>query len=189
MEIPDNQSNVVNKSVTDISPDDEIICTVYQHLFGIIFIYILSVIGILALVILTKLLFPNSIVQGSADYNIFIMSIFIVVLVVALMLVLATWLYRMTKLVVTTKNVVFVMQKSLLFRKITALSLDDVEEVSSTKQGIFATMFNFGTIKIETASEQVDLVFNYCYAPDKVTKIIYDAKEKFLANAKKPLDQ
>jgi uncharacterized membrane protein YdbT with pleckstrin-like domain len=84
---------------------------------------------------------------------------------------------------VTDKNIICVEQKGLFFKKITCLSLDDVEEVSSTKKGIFAYMFDFGMIKVETAGEQIDLFFNYCGTPDKITKIIYDAKASFNAKA------
>ena len=40
--------------------------------------------------------------------------------------------------------------------------------------------FNFGCVKIETAGEQANFIFNFCPNPNGVAKIILDAKDDFL---------
>jgi hypothetical protein len=99
---------------------------------------------------------------------------------VGALLVMATIVYRQSKLTVTDRNIVQVVQKGLMIRKVSQLSLANIEDVTSEQRGIFANMFNYGVLVIETAGEQANFNFNFCPNPHRVAKIILDAKDDFL---------
>jgi hypothetical protein len=70
----------------------------------------------------------------------------------------------------------------MLIRKVSQLSLANVEDVTSEQRGIFSNMFNYGVLNIETAGEQANFNFGYCPNPHRIAKIILDAKDDFLSN-------
>jgi hypothetical protein len=59
--------------------------------------------------------------------------------------------------IVTTNRVVGIEQLSFLDRKVSECSLDEVQEVNAESKGLFANIFNYGTIYINTASERSSL--------------------------------
>jgi len=107
------------------------------------------------------------------------LSVFAVFLI-GLILSLATFVYRKSKLTVTDKNVVQIIQNGLLNRKVSQLSLANVEDVTSEQKGIFSNLFSYGVLNIETAGEQTNFYFNYCPNPHRVAKIILHAKDDFM---------
>ena len=69
---------------------------------------------------------------------------------------------------------------SCLARKVSQLSLANVEDVTSEQKGIFSNLFSYGVLNIETAGEQTNFYFNYCPNPHRVAKIILHAKDDFM---------
>lgn len=170
------------KTIESISPDEHVMVVVYQHPFGIIFIYLATLFCLALALISTSLLLPDFTDNSDKMYALLsIVSIGISILV-GVILMVATVVYRQSKLTVTDRNIVQVLQKGLLIRKVSQLSLANVEDVTSEQRGIFASMFNFGTLKIETAGEQANFIFSFCPNPHRVAKIILDSKDDFLNN-------
>lgn len=91
------------------------------------------------------------------------------------------WLYQNNLLLVTSEKVSQLMYPSLFNRKISQLSIADVQDVTVRQQGIFSHIFNYGTITIETAGEQSN--YTYTYAPDPyiVAKAIVGSHEADVA--------
>ncbi|MCA9344118.1 PH domain-containing protein, partial [Candidatus Saccharibacteria bacterium] len=65
-------------------------------------------------------------------------------------------------------------------RKISQLSIGDVQDVTVTQKGVLAHLFNYGTLVIETAGEQQNYLFTYIPDPYKHSKLIVGAHEKNL---------
>jgi uncharacterized membrane protein YdbT with pleckstrin-like domain len=122
-----------------------------------------------------------SLVDLSASQSAILLAValFVVGLVV-LGLLVATVIYRQSHILITDKNITQVLQKGLFNRQMSQLSFANVEDVTSIKKGIFATMFNFGTLKIETAGEQEHFIFEYCPNPNEYAKQILEAREQFI---------
>ncbi len=167
------------KTIEDVGNDERIMCIVHQHPFGIIFVYILS------FLCLSFALFGISISLPSfggtvINYGTIALVSILAVFLIGLMLSLATFIYRKSKLTVTDKNVVQIIQNGLLNRKVSQLSLANVEDVTSEQKGIFSNLFSYGVLNIETAGEQTNFYFNYCPNPHRVAKIILHAKDDFM---------
>jgi len=160
--------------------DDEVLLgTIRKHPFGIVIIYLLALLGIIFALGLAFLLLPPALSDTKTAYSLATaFSIFAVVFAVVIM-VISTIIYKQSYLVITDKNITQVLQGGLFQRKISQLTMANVEDVTSEQRGIFASIFNFGILKIETAGEQANFHFSYCPRPSYYAKIILEAREKF----------
>lgn len=168
------------KTIEAIDRDERLLCAVKQHPFGILVIYVSAFVAFVAALILISIFLPS--VAGSSDnvYTAWTAIAFILGAILLLVIVASTYVYNQSRLTVTDKNVVEIMQKSIFERKISHISLANVEDVTSEQRGIFSSVLNFGTLKIETAGEQANFIFNLCPHPNRVAKIILDAKDDFI---------
>ncbi|OGC45395.1 hypothetical protein A2V49_02340 [candidate division WWE3 bacterium RBG_19FT_COMBO_34_6] len=76
--------------------------------------------------------------------------------------------------IITNKRVVDMDFSHLLHRNISEAPLRNIEDVTYTVSGSLQTLFNFGSIKIQTAAEQRELEFEYISNPAKVQDILSD---------------
>mgnify|MGYP002397702272 CR=1 FL=1 len=95
-------------------------------------------------------------------------------------LVLATKIYQTSQLIITVDNVTQVMQVGIFHRKVSEISMENVEDVTAHQKGILQTFFNYGRVHIETAGEQNNYDFIYCPNPNAYAKAIQDARVEFL---------
>ena len=100
---------------------------------------------------------------------------------VVLYLVVATTIYRESYLVVTDRNITQALQLGLFRRKVSQLSLANIEDVTSDQNGLIQSIFGYGTLKVETAGEQDNFYFYYCPRPNVVAKEILDARERYIS--------
>ncbi len=108
----------------------------------------------------------------------------IAAIMVALLGVLGTYvgmfLYRSNVIYVTSEKIAQVLYTSLFNRKISQLSIGDVQDVTVTQKGIPAHIFNYGVLVIETAGEQQNYTFTYVPDPYVVSKSIVGSHEQNL---------
>ncbi len=162
--------------------DDEVLLgTVHKHLFGIIIIYIQAAAGLLLSLGLGIVLVPNVFGNSSSVASLAVLLAVVVVALTGFIVLVATIIYRQSYIVITDKNITQVIQSGLFQRKISQLTMANVEDVTSEQKGIFASLFDFGTLKIETAGEQTNFNFNYCPRSSYYAKIILEAREKFIS--------
>lgn len=81
--------------------------------------------------------------------------------------------------IVTNVHIIDVDFFSLLQRDIVAIHLKDIESVSSNIKGIFASLFNYGDVQIETAAKAQEIIFEAIPKPDIVADRIQDLREQF----------
>ena len=82
-------------------------------------------------------------------------------------------------MIVTDRSLIQVLQKGLFNRKVSRLSMANVEDVSAEKKGIFAMIFNFGTLNIQTAGEIDNFIFPLCPDPDEYAGLVLDARQAY----------
>ncbi len=78
---------------------------------------------------------------------------------------------------VTTKEVLDIDFNSILFKNVDFAPLEDVQEANSTIAGLLGTLFNFGTVLVETAGERVEIDFTNVPRPDKIADLIIDQSQ------------
>lgn len=86
------------------------------------------------------------------------------------------WFYSVN--VVTDERIVDIDFEKLFYHKISETQLERVEDVSHSPVGIWAAMFDYGTVYIQTAAEQREFEFNDVPRPRDVQDTILDLLEQ-----------
>ncbi len=93
------------------------------------------------------------------------------VLLVLLIVLYRFFIWRMDALIITDQRVVENEQRGFFSKTVTELLYRDILEISYTKEGMVASLYNYGDIKIRTASEN-ELVFEKIPGPAEVVEVI-----------------
>jgi hypothetical protein len=81
-----------------------------------------------------------------------------------------SWYYNIY--IITDERIVDIDFYSLLYRSVSEAKLDKIEDVTSTMAGLGGTLFNYGTISVQTAAEKREFEFVHVPHPTKVTKFL-----------------
>lgn len=170
--------------VEAINPDEVKIADVRRHPIGLFFIFLqvffaLGLAFVLIFAFLPDFLSVMNVEERSGTAAAWAFALF-VGLLGFIFLVLAARIYTASQLIITNDNVTQVMQVGLFHRKVSEISMENVEDVTAHQQGILQTFFNYGRVHIETAGEQNNYDFIYCPNPNAYAKAIQDARLEFL---------
>jgi hypothetical protein len=172
---------VIDKTLIGLlEPGEEMITVVRRHPIGIIIIYLEALLGVAALVTLAIFVAPDIFTDLSTQTNRAIVggTIFALAMLIFVLFV-ATYVYRQSRLLITDRSLVQVMQRSLFIRKVSRLSISNVEDVSAEQRGILPTILNYGTLIIQTAGELDNFIFPTCPDPNKYAHIIIEARQAY----------
>lgn len=165
--------------------DETIIVALRQHVIVIIkkivvFVVLTVIITVILVLFRTYTnLFSD---KTSLGYVLFVLVASLIYLFLLLYIYQAWVIYYLNIWIVTNKRVVNVEQKSLFHREVAELQLDKVQDVSSDVRGLVPTILKYGTIEVQTASEQDKFIFNRVPNPDTVASQILELHEQYLAN-------
>ena len=101
-------------------------------------------------------------------------------LVSVVMLAGMIYLYSMSMLLVSERDITQIVQKGIFNKKVSKLSMSSVEDVTYSQKGVFASMFNYGTLIVETAGEQQNFVFKYATDTKTAANVVLAAHERYL---------
>ncbi len=167
-----------------LNPGEQVICVIYRHFIGLLIIYLEALAGVAALFALIYVTLPSVIDDISGDaYRLVLSGIILALAVLVFVLFVATYVYRQSRLLLTNQGVLQVVQKGLFIRKVSRLSMADVEDVSAEQRGILATILGYGTLSIETAGEKDNFTFSYCPTPDTYANRIAEAREAYIGDS------
>lgn len=170
----------------EFDADEQLVTEIRKHPVGLAIILLTG-----AFIIIAVLL--AGIFLGVADFDsflgvnnvnsirpLFIALSFLLIAGVATMTFIGAFLYQSNVIFITSEKIAQIVYESLFNRKISQLSIGDVQDVTVTQKGIIAHMFNYGTLVIETAGEQQNYTFSYVPDPYQVSKQIVGAHERNL---------
>jgi len=93
---------------------------------------------------------------------------------------IGAFLYRSNVIYVTSEKIAQVLYTSIFNRKVSQLSIGDVQDVTVSQKGILPHIFDYGTLVVETAGEQQNYTFTYVPDPYKRSQDIVGAHERNL---------
>lgn len=170
--------------IEHINHDEIRVADIRQHPIGLIIQYLQISLGLVLGLGLIVFLMPGLLdtfnMSGATANAIVGLFALIAVSVGLAMMVLVTRVYNSHQLIATDKNITQVLQIGLFNRQVSELGMGNVEDVTAQQKGILPTLFNYGQLRIETAGEQNNFVFNYCPNPNAYAKAILDARAHFL---------
>jgi len=178
---PQNQlEGPVENPLATMRQDETIICEIQRHPIGLIAIY--ASFGALMLLVLVGILMaPNVLTtfdKGSVN-RIGLALVIVAATFSSLFAWIATIVYNGNRWIITDDSLTQVNQLSLFDKQSSQLSLGNLEDVTSEKNGILPHIFNYGMLKVETAGERSKFVFPYCPDPDSYAQKILAARENF----------
>lgn len=119
-----------------LEPGENVLTVVRRSAIGLLGIYSVAVLAVAAIVALVVTLSPDTFDTSSATIS-GPMSAIIVLSAILLVAILftATYIYRQSRLLVTDRSLVQIMQKTLFIRKVSRLSMSNVEDVNEEQRG------------------------------------------------------
>jgi Bacterial PH domain len=98
-----------------------------------------------------------------------VVMISLILLGIALIIVLAgIYIYTYNVLIFTNLHLIEVEQNGIFGRVISQVSFDREQDISGNRTGFFATVFNYGSVTVQSAGENVYFVFRYAPNPEAV---------------------
>lgn len=178
------EKNTTEPSLERQDANTKVVAVVHRHPFGILVIYLQMFVGLAAAGLLIYLLMP-SLVNREDNPGAYVLVGVVMLVLAAFMVVvmlIATVIYRQSKLIMTDKDITEVTQEGLFNRRIAQLNVSNIEDATADRRGVFQTLLNFGILNIETAGETDNFYFHYCPEPDKYAKVVLQLRENFLSN-------
>lgn len=165
--------------IENIDDDETEIADIRRHPIGLAIIYLQFIVaGVLSVGLLV--VFLPGVMGNGAGTSLFIGLLTLLMTILGVVfLILATRIYKGNQLIVTDENVTEVQQLGLFNRKVSELTMEDIEDVTAKTHGILSTLFNYGILTVETAGEQNNFVFKYCPNPNAYAKALQDARQNY----------
>lgn len=179
-EPPPLQGVSKNREQDMLEPGECVLKVVRKSAIGLIGIYLVAIIAAAAIVTLVIVISPSTFEATGTKEKGSLTAIFgLAAVLLALILFTVTYIYRQSRLLVTDRSLVQIMQKTLFIRKVSRLSMSNVEDVSEEQRGILASIFNYGTLMVQTAGERENFVFPLCPNPAVLADRIIEAREAY----------
>ncbi|MFZ1324319.1 MAG: PH domain-containing protein [Candidatus Saccharimonadales bacterium] len=171
----------------EFDSNERMVTEIHKHQFGLVLILLSGlfvIFGISMVVGIASSMDLNEIL-GVGELNGFkpllVGLAYFIVLGAAVMTGIAAFLFRNNVIYVTSEKIAQVLYVSLFNRKISQLSIGDVQDVTVTQKGVIAHVLNYGTLVVETAGEQQNYTFTFVPDPYQKSKLIVGSHERNLA--------
>lgn len=163
-----------------VEPGEVIETVVHRHPIGIIGIYIEMIIGIIVVLVGVVLAIAGTFGKLPSDARPWIgLGALLLIGFLAIILLMSSYVYRSCRIIITDQSLVAVVQQALFARKISRLSMSNVEDVTAEQRGILASMLNFGTLTIQTAGQEDNFIFPFCPRPNDVADQILACRQAY----------
>lgn len=130
---------------------------------------------------LTVLLIPvliQVVISGLAESTSFFLALFLSCLTISFSIVVyafARWFYNVN--IITDRRVIDIDFTSIVSHSMAEARLDKIEDVSHKQLGALGSIFDIGTVYIQTAGATAEIEFDNIPRPREVQDILYDLLE------------
>ncbi|MDD2766884.1 MAG: PH domain-containing protein [Candidatus Moranbacteria bacterium] len=157
---------------------EEVVEIIHRHWFDILsrFIFILFFSSLLLSgFIFLFFLFPDFLNISQKQLFLFLENTFFLFIWLFGFL---TWIdYYFDTWIITNERIVNIEQRGLFDRHISELNFRNIQDVTTSVDGILPTILNFGDVSIQTAAEQERFMFRMVPDPYKIKDIIMKRTE------------
>lgn len=170
----------------EFDKDEQLITEIRKHPIGLFFIYLTGCSIALVFAILLYVIgfssgfssaFDGTGISGDTARSVIALLGFIFIVGAVVVMTIQAILYVNNVIFVTSEKIAQVLYITLFNRKISQLSIGDVQDVTVTQKGVLAHLFNYGTLVIETAGEQQNYTFTYIPDPYTYSRAIVSSHE------------
>jgi uncharacterized membrane protein YdbT with pleckstrin-like domain len=168
----------------EFDESEELVLEIRKHPFGLVLVELTGL--LITLIIIGAAFFiandmPSIVGEGvdTSSSNALVVSIGLVLGIFSIIgTEIAAILYRNNVIFITSEKIAQVLYTSIFNRKLSQLSIGDVQDVTVRQNGVFPRLLNYGTLVIETAGEQQNLIFTFVPVPYEASKTIVRAHEE-----------
>ncbi len=182
-------SGLGRKLLNDIEFDENeiMVCEIRKHPFGLFLIYAIGT--FVTVILFTTMVGGAFFLQGDplqtgSELSNWRPAVVLIGFILSILSIVVTaigaYLYKSNILLVTSEKIAQLLYRTIFDRKISQLSIGDVQDVTVKQKGVFAHLFNYGTLTIETSGEQQNYTFTYAPFPYQCSKDIVGAHERNL---------
>jgi hypothetical protein len=175
-------SSIGKKFFKFVEFDDQeiLLAEIRKHPFGLLVIFLTG--GIIAFVLLLGVTAVASsdflTTLGFANGSPIIVFIgFLLSLFILAATLINAHLYRNNVVFVTNEKLAQILFITLFNRKLSQLSIGDIQDVTVQQNGFIPNLVGYGTLVVETAGEQQNYTFTFVPKPYETSKIIISAHE------------
>ena len=119
--------------------------------------------------------------------SVFVLKIFFVTLWLIIVWIVGwnVWTnYFLNVLIITDIRLFDITQKGFLRRQSASFRIDHIQNIVVDQTGIISSLLNFGTVRFETAGENINFVAKYIPSPYEVKKLIDEMQDGELSKSK-----
>ncbi len=150
-----------------------------RHPIGIIINYTMTAVMLAVLAVIGLVVAPTLVSNGASQVRSFVAAGLIVFAMLSIIFnLIATIVYWGNRWILTSDSITELIQTSLFHKTTSQLEIESLEDVSADKNGILQHIFNYGTLKAETAGEASNFIFPFAPNPTYYAKQILEACEK-----------
>ena len=115
-----------------MEPGEKLVVVVRRHIIGLVIIYLEAVAGLVAILALFITVAPETFEDLSRQGNRYLIAGIIFGLAVLIFfLFVASYVYRLNRLIITDRSLVEISQKGLFIRKISRLNYENIEDINA----------------------------------------------------------
>ncbi len=151
------------------SNDEKIVLLLRQHFIVNLKWIFIAVILFLAPGIATRFEILSSLPPG---FGLVINMVWYLITMAYILENFLSWYFNVY--IVTNERIIDVDFNNLIYKRISDATLDNIQDITYNMGGVVRTVFNYGDIFIQTASEVSEFDFLAVPEPDKVVRIVND---------------
>ncbi len=160
----------MKQPVFDLKPHEEILAVVRQSLIPLFWKFLLFT---LWLIIPFFFLFPLF------REGVWGVVVFFALVISGFALLLRQYMrWHGTTFIVTDRRVVDIDQRGFFDRIVTEAPYSQIDEASYRVKGFWATVFRYGSIRLDLAGSAADIKFERVYRPARIHNLINDLREE-----------
>lgn len=164
----------------EFDENEALLFEIRKHWFGMFVIYLVGVFimaGSIAVAI-------GAALMNDVNFEPIKMPVILLAFLFSLLAVagtaIAAYLYKSNVMLITSDKIAQLLVQGIFHRKVSQLSIGDVQDVTVRQNGVFPHAFNYGTLVIETAGEQQNYTYTFTPDPYKAAKAMVGAHEENL---------
>jgi uncharacterized membrane protein YdbT with pleckstrin-like domain len=167
-------------NLADILPGEKVTTIVHRDFFvairRIIFFILLLAIPIV-LIIMVNFLFPV-LLERVWLWPVLLLSSSAYLLFIWLLFFFSLLDYALDIWIITNIRVIDVHQDGFFSRSTAEIRLEWIQDISSDSNGFFATIFRYGNLNVQTASEHNSLIFEQIPNPEHIRDLLMESVNK-----------
>lgn len=182
---PDQPATLSKPNPLEVDqPGEQTVCEIKRHPIGIVGNYVSAALGFVAVAVVGYFLIHQFVDADSRSHIMLLFAVGVAGLGIleVLFLLITSSIYWNNRWVVTTDSLTQIQQIGLFRKQVSQLSMANLEDVTAVQSGLLQSMFNFGTLRVETAGERSKFMFPYCPNPTSYARQILACRESFIRN-------